>query len=178
MHAARKSNQVLRTRTTASDRNQFSYASGSFTVVYSNRPWLEPDSPDPPHGDDSDDPGHQEATAMATCMDHPRRPHGLDCGTSALVLGVKPIATFMVRKEISPGHSGWDKDKAGFSPSSAAWSSSCLPPSLGSTSFKSLLIQVSSSCPAPISPLHTSRICLGRDFSHFYITFLSQYKSV
>lgn len=62
MHAARKSNQVLRTRTAASDRSQFSHASGSFTVVYSNRPWLEPDSPDPPHGDDSDDAGHHAWT--------------------------------------------------------------------------------------------------------------------
>lgn len=71
--------------------------------------WLDLNSPDPPHGDDSGDPGHQEATVMATGLDHPRRPHRLDCTTSALMLGVKVIATFRVRKEISPGHSGWDE---------------------------------------------------------------------
>lgn len=32
---------------------------------------LEPDFFNPPHGGDSDDPGHQEATVMATYMDQP-----------------------------------------------------------------------------------------------------------
>lgn len=54
----------------------------------------------------------------ATSMDHPRKPHRLNCVTSAFVLGIKPIASFRVRKKIFPGHRGWDK--AGFSPPFAA----------------------------------------------------------
>lgn len=79
---------------------------------------LEPDSPSPSYGDNTDDPGYQEATMTATSMDHPRKPHRLNCVTSAFVLGIKPIASFRVRKKIFPGHRGWDK--AGFSPPFAA----------------------------------------------------------